>query len=140
MRIRLNLPNGDFDSGIVQVYEKCVRKPRNLIPPIIFQHAAAHKAVLDEFVRYPGDIVQIPASVRFVESIADMDRPLYLQALKYSEDGSMIVARLSEQNGERGRIKLEQKVRLLNMLEETQQETDVIEYSPFEIITIGFEK
>ena len=52
----------------------------------------------------------------------------------------MIVARLSEQNGERGRIKLEQKVRLLNMLEETQQETDVIEYSPFEIITIGFEK
>ena len=53
---------------------------------------------------------------------------------------TMIVARLSEQNGERGRIKLEQKVRLLNMLEETQQETDVIEYSPFEIITIGFEK
>lgn len=66
--------------------------------------------------------------------------PLYLQALKFSEDGSMVVARLSEQNGERGSIKLNKKVRLLNMLEETQCETDVIEYSPFEIITIGFEK
>lgn len=66
--------------------------------------------------------------------------PLYLQALKFSEDGSMTVARLSEQNGERGSIKLDKKVRLLNMLEETQCETDVIEYSPFEIITIGFEK
>ncbi len=66
--------------------------------------------------------------------------PLYLQALKFSEDGSMAVARLSEQNGERGSIKLDKKVRLLNMLEETQCETDVIEYSPFEIITIGFEK
>ncbi len=66
--------------------------------------------------------------------------PLYLQALKFSENGSMTVARLSEQNGERGSIKLDKKVRLLNMLEETQCETDVIEYSPFEIITIGFEK
>lgn len=66
--------------------------------------------------------------------------PLYLQALKYSEDGSMLVVRLSEQNGERGRISLGRKVRILNMLEETQQETDVIEYSPFEIITVGFEK
>lgn len=66
--------------------------------------------------------------------------PLYLQALKYSEDGSMVVARLSEQNGESGRINLGRKVRVLNMLEETQQETDVIEYSPFEIITVGFDK
>lgn len=66
--------------------------------------------------------------------------PLYLQALKYSEDGSMLVVRLSEQNGERGRISLGRKVRILNMLEETQQETDVVEYSPFEIITVGFEK
>ena len=66
--------------------------------------------------------------------------PLYLQALKYSEDGSMVVARLSEQNGERGRINLGRKARVLNMLEETQRETDVVEYSPFEIITVGFDK
>ncbi len=66
--------------------------------------------------------------------------PLCLQTLKFSEDGSMKVVRLSEQNGGRGQIRLNKKVRILNMLEEVQKETDVIDYSPFEIITIGFEK
>lgn len=65
--------------------------------------------------------------------------PLYLQAAKKSEDGSMTVIRLSEQNGCRGKIKLGKKVKLLNMLEEIEGETDVIEYTPFEIITIGVE-
>lgn len=63
--------------------------------------------------------------------------PLYLQAAKLSEDGTMTVVRLSEQDGKRGRIALGRKVRLLNMLEEITGETDVIEYSPFEIVTIG---
>ena len=63
--------------------------------------------------------------------------PLYLQAAKLSEDGTMTVVRLSEQDGKRGRIALGRKVRLLNMLEEVTGETDVIEYSPFEIVTIG---
>lgn len=63
--------------------------------------------------------------------------PLYLQAAKLSEDGTMTVVRLSEQDGKRGRIALGRKVRLLNMLEEVIGETDVIEYSPFEIVTIG---
>ncbi len=66
--------------------------------------------------------------------------PLYLQALKYSEDGKRIVVRLSEQNGSRGTIKLGKKVKLLNMLEEEQGETDTLDYSPFEIITLGVEK
>ena len=65
--------------------------------------------------------------------------PLYMQAMKKSEDGSMTVIRLSEQDGKRGKIKLSRKVRLLNMLEETECETDVIAYKPFEIITIGVE-
>ena len=65
--------------------------------------------------------------------------PLYLQAAKKSEDGSMTVIRLSEQNGCRGKIELGKKVKLLNMLEEIEGETDVIEYTPFEIITIGVE-
>lgn len=65
--------------------------------------------------------------------------PLYLQAAKKSEDGSMTVIRLSEQNGCRGKITLDKKVKLLNMLEEIEGETDVIEYTPFEIITIGVE-
>lgn len=63
--------------------------------------------------------------------------PLYLQAVKKSEDGKLTVIRLCEQDGKRGRIKLPQKVKLLNMLEDIEGETDVIEYKPFEIITIG---
>lgn len=63
--------------------------------------------------------------------------PLYLQAMKRAEDGSMTVIRLSEQDGKRGKIKLSKKVKLLNMLEEIEGETDTIEYKPFEIITIG---
>ena len=63
--------------------------------------------------------------------------PLYMQAAKRSEDGTMTVIRLSEQDGKRGQIKLPQKVKLLNMLEDIEGETDTIEYKPFEIITIG---
>ena len=63
--------------------------------------------------------------------------PLYLQAVKKAEHGDMTVLRLSEQDGKRGRIKLDNKVKILNMLEEIECETDVIEYKPFEIITIG---
>ena len=70
---------------------------------------------------------------------SDTFEPLFLQAMKRSEDGSMRVIRLCEQDGRRGRINLSKKVKLLNMLEEVQGETDVIEYKPFEIITIGEE-
>lgn len=66
--------------------------------------------------------------------------PLYMQALKESEDGNMTVIRLSEQNGKRGKIMLKNKVKLLNMLEEIEAETDVIAYKPFEIITLGISK
>ena len=62
---------------------------------------------------------------------------LYLQTMKMSEKGDMIVLRLSEQNGKRGKIKLDKKVKLLNFLEDVVCEADVIEYKPFEIITIG---
>ena len=70
----------------------------------------------------------------------DTYEPLYMQAMKDSEDGFMTVIRLSEQDGKRGKIKLSKPVKLLNMLEEVQGETDVLEYKPFEIITIGIEK
>lgn len=63
--------------------------------------------------------------------------PLYLQAVKSSEDGSMTVIRLSEQDGRRGEIKLPEKVKILNMLEDVEDETDTIRFEPFEIITIG---
>lgn len=63
--------------------------------------------------------------------------PLYLQAAKISENGTMKVLRLSEQDGKRGKIKLQNKVKLLDMLEQVIGESDEIEYSPFEILTIG---
>ena len=64
---------------------------------------------------------------------------LWLQSLKLSENGSMIVARLSEQNGERGTMVLPQKAKILNMLEDEIGAATEIEYAPFEIITLGFE-
>ena len=64
--------------------------------------------------------------------------PLYLQAAKKSEAGSMTVIRLSEQDGKRGSIKLPRRVKVLNMLEDIIGETDIIKFKPFEIITLGF--
>ncbi len=63
--------------------------------------------------------------------------PLLLQAAKFSEDGTMKVLRLSEQYGHRGFIILDKPVKVLNMLEDVIRETDVLEYKPFEIITLG---
>ena len=60
-----------------------------------------------------------------------------MQAVKKAEDSDMTVIRLSEQNGTRGQIKLDKRVKLLNMLEEVIGEVDTISYKPFEIITIG---
>lgn len=66
--------------------------------------------------------------------------PLYMQAMKKAEDSDMTVIRLSEQDGKRGKIRLDKKVKLLNMLEEVEGETDIIEFKPFEMITIGVEE
>lgn len=72
-----------------------------------------------------------------VQYSGDTFEPLYLQAMKQSEDGSTTVIRLSEQDGKRGKIKLSKPVKLLDMLENEIGKTDVIEYKPFEIITLG---
>lgn len=81
----------------------------------------------------------VPLVKADVEYNGNIFAPLYLQAMKKAEDSDMTVIRLSEQDGKRGRIKLDKKVKLLNMLEEVESETDIIEYKPFEIITIGVE-
>lgn len=65
--------------------------------------------------------------------------PLFLQSMKLSEDGKKIVYRLSEQRGARGKIKLNKKMYLLNMLEDEIGQTDEINFKPFEIITVGEE-
>lgn len=65
---------------------------------------------------------------------------LYLQAMKISENGKMVVMRLSEQDGRRGRLLLPKPVKVLNMLEDVIGETAELAYKPFEILTIGIEK
>ena len=49
----------------------------------------------------------------------------------------MVVVRLTETEGHRGTLRLPKKVRLLNMLEDEEGESDRIAYKPFEILTIG---
>lgn len=73
----------------------------------------------------------------------DCDLPdfgeLWLQAVKLSENGKQIVVRLCEQNGARGTVELKKEFSLLNMLEDEIEKTSKIEFSPFEIITLGFD-
>ena len=98
----------------------------------------------DDAVTAKINDIALQYNVPLIKSDAEWSLPtfegLYLQAAKFSEDKTMTVIRLSEQDGKRGTIKLPIKVKLLNMLEEVEGETDVIEYSPFEIITLGIEK
>ncbi len=64
---------------------------------------------------------------------------LFLQAIKLSENGKMVVYRLCEQNGARGTLRLPQRAKILNLLEDIEGESDIIEYAPFEFITLGFD-
>ncbi len=63
---------------------------------------------------------------------------LYLEALKLSEDGQYIIARLSEQNGRRGVLSGIGEFTVTDMTEAPQYITNEYKYSPFEIITIAF--
>ena len=62
---------------------------------------------------------------------------LWLQSCKISEDGSMLVLRLSEQDGRRLSLSFPCMVRVLNMLEDTEGETECLPVQPFEIVTVG---
>lgn len=101
---------------------------------MILPHAGDHiKADINRIaLQYNAPIIKADCEWSF-----DTFEPLYLQAVKQSENGSMTVIRLCEQDGKRGEIKLSRKVKLLNMLEDVEGETDIIEYKPFEIVTIG---
>ena len=63
---------------------------------------------------------------------------LHLQALKRSEDGKKTICRLIETDGRRGCIVLDRTVTVTDLLEHPLYETDVLEYKPFEIITVAF--
>lgn len=103
---------------------------------MIFPHA---KSAVDAGINNIAHQYNTPLVKADVQYNGSDFAPLYMQAMKFSENGKMIVLRLSEQDGKRGRICLDKKVKLLNMLEDAEGETDVIEYKPFEIITIGIE-
>lgn len=62
---------------------------------------------------------------------------LILRSVKKSENGNMTVLRFIEEAGTRGKISFKAPVKLLNMLEDVISETKVVEFAPFEIITIG---
>ena len=80
----------------------------------------------------------VSASVPEVPGLLRCFEGLYLQSVKQSEDGSMTVVRLTETDGARGTLRLPRPVKLLNLLEDPQGESDVIPYRPFEILTLGF--
>lgn len=71
-------------------------------------------------------------------SFPDTFDGLYMQAMKLSEDGRSLVLRLSEQDGRRGRIRLSRPVKTMNLLEDVTGETDVLEYRPFELLTVAY--
>ena len=64
--------------------------------------------------------------------------------MKISEDGRYLVLRLAEQDGKRGKLRFPVTVAVMNMLEDAEKELPgrreapaVIEYRPFEILTLG---
>ena len=94
----------------------------------------------DDFVKTEINNIAFEYNIPLSKADLSFDKTfdgLYLQAMKMSEKGDMIVVRLSEQNGKRGTLKLDSPVKILNFLEDVEAETDTIKYKPFEIITIG---
>ncbi len=65
------------------------------------------------------------------------DGQLILQSVKKAENSDITVLRFTETKGARGTIHFPEKVKILNMLEDIEYETDTVEYKPFEIITVG---
>ncbi len=65
------------------------------------------------------------------------DENLTLMSAKKSEDGKMTVLRYAQTSGARGTLSFDKPVKVLNMLEDVEYETNTVRYNPFEIITIG---
>ena len=97
----------------------------------------------DDFVKAQINNIAFEYNIPITKADVNFDKTfdgLYIQTMKMSEKGDMIVIRLSEQNGKRGTLKLDKKIKLLNFLEDIEAETDTISYKPFEIITIGIKR
>ncbi len=103
---------------------------------MIYPHAGD---AIDAGINKTAFEYNIPLEKADVDCDFSFNDKLWLQAVKLSENGKMIVVRLSEQNGERGILNLPKKAKILNMLEDETGAAEKIEYAPFEIITLGFE-
>ena len=57
--------------------------------------------------------------------------------MKQSEDGQKLILRFTEQDGCRGTIRFPWPVTVTNLLEDGERETDVLEYKPFEMLTVA---
>ncbi len=84
-------------------------------------------------LEYNTPLIKADKALKLDRSFA----PLLLQSVKLSENGEYIVYRLSEQDGARGRINLGKNYAVMNLLEDVTGETDTVDYSTFEIITIA---
>ena len=62
---------------------------------------------------------------------------LFLQGMKQSEDGQKLILRFTEQDGCRGTLRFPWPVTVTNLLEDGERETDVLEYKPFEMLTVA---
>lgn len=105
---------------------------------MIYPHSGSF---LDAQINRKAFEYNVPLVVSDVDAIFQpLPEELYLQSLKLSEDEKSFIIRLSEQDGKRGSFHFNHKVCLLDMTEMPIQETEIIHYKPFEIITIGIEK
>lgn len=102
---------------------------------MIYPHKGDFVSAEINNIAYEYNVPMVKADLTCENSFGE----LFLQTMKVSENGNMIVIRLSEQNGKRGKIELSGKVKVLNMLEDVVGEAQTLEYSPFEILTIGIE-
>lgn len=102
---------------------------------MIYPHKGDFVSAQINNIAYEYNIPMVKADLTCENSFGE----LFLQTMKLSENGKMLVIRLSEQNGKRGQIPLSGRVKILNMLEDVIGEAQTLEYSPFEILTIGIE-
>lgn len=79
----------------------------------------------------------VKTEVLTVPEAWNAEEKLILQSVKKAENSDMTVLRFVEAKGARGKIQFSEKVKVLNMLEDVEYETDTVEYKPFEIITVG---
>ena len=108
---------------------------RYLIVP--HQGSAVEARINDQAFAYNIPLMKASCTLPDAWRQALCESGLWLQSAKLSEDGTMLVLRLSEQDGARRFLRCPRKVKLMNMLEDVEGEADILPVKPFEIVTVG---